>query len=56
MKVSDFSIPFLRFTDEDNFFLLAGPCVVESEEMTFRVAEKLVSISEKYRIPLNFNA
>ena len=27
--------------DENNFFLLAGPCVVESEELVFEVAEKI---------------
>lgn len=52
---------FLKHLFEDkfnaqNFFLLAGPCVVESKEVLFETAEKLVSISETYRIPLVFKS
>jgi len=56
MKVNDLNIPLLRFTDSGNFLLLAGPCVVESEEMTMRVAEKVAELSEKHRIPLIFKS
>lgn len=56
MKVSELDIPLLRFTDGSNFLLLAGPCVVESEEITMRVAEKLAELSEKHRIPLIFKS
>lgn len=56
MKVSDLNIPLLRFTDSDNFLLLAGPCVVESETITMKVAEKVCELSEKYRIPLIFKS
>ncbi|MCJ7820309.1 MAG: 3-deoxy-8-phosphooctulonate synthase, partial [Bacteroidales bacterium] len=56
MKVSELDIPLLRFTDGGNFLLLAGPCVVESEEITMRVAEKLAELSEKHRIPLIFKS
>lgn len=38
----------------DNFFLLAGPCVIEGEEMALRIAEKIVSITEKLNIPYVF--
>lgn len=39
---------------EDNFFLLAGPCVIEGEEMALRIAEKIVKITEKWQIPYVF--
>lgn len=42
--------------DETSFFLLAGPCVVESEELVFEVAEKVSGICKKYRIPYIFKS
>jgi len=42
--------------DRDNFFLLAGPCVVESEELVMEVAGKLKDICSRHRIPLVFKA
>lgn len=38
----------------DNFFLLAGPCVIEGEEMALRIAEKIVTLVEKRHIPYVF--
>jgi len=46
-------IPKLRFQGE-NFLLLAGPCVIEGEEMAFEIAEKILSITEKLHIPFVF--
>ena len=37
--------------DGNNFFLIAGPCVVESEELVFEVAEKVAGICKKLEIP-----
>jgi 2-dehydro-3-deoxyphosphooctonate aldolase (KDO 8-P synthase) len=37
--------------DEKNFFLIAGPCVVESEELIMEVAEKVSSICKNLGIP-----
>ena len=37
-----------------NFFLLAGPCAIEGEEMALEIAEKIVAISEKLKIPYIF--
>ena len=37
---------------DNNFFLLAGPCVIESEEIVFEVAEKLSAICQRLQIPL----
>lgn len=49
-------LPFIKHTDSGNFFLLSGPCVVESEEMTFRIAEKIKTITDKLKIPYVFKA
>lgn len=35
----------------DSFFLIAGPCVVESEELVFEIAEKVSAICKRHRIP-----
>ena len=37
--------------DEKNFFLIAGPCVVESEEIVFQIAEKVAGLCKQYQIP-----
>jgi 2-dehydro-3-deoxyphosphooctonate aldolase (KDO 8-P synthase) len=42
--------------DSDNFFLLAGPCVVESEELIMEVAERVSGICKKLGIPYVFKA
>jgi 2-dehydro-3-deoxyphosphooctonate aldolase (KDO 8-P synthase) len=51
-----FPIPRLKYAEEQTFFLIAGPCVVESEEMTLRIAEKIAAITGKLQIPLIFKA
>jgi len=38
----------------NNFFLIAGPCVIEGEEMAFDIAEKMVKITERLQIPYLF--
>lgn len=50
------SIPFIKNTDSGNFFLLAGPCVVEGEEMLFKTAEAIKRITDKLQIPFVFKA
>jgi 2-dehydro-3-deoxyphosphooctonate aldolase (KDO 8-P synthase) len=42
--------------DEKNFFLIAGPCVVESEDLVMEVAEKVSSMCKKLGIPYIFKA
>ncbi len=44
----------LKNTDSGNFFLLAGPCAIEGEHMAMEIAEKIVSVSEKMKIPYVF--
>ena len=47
-------IPQLNHTDSNNFFLLAGPCAIEGEDMALRIAEKVVGITDKLQIPYVF--
>ncbi|HEX2533203.1 MAG TPA: 3-deoxy-8-phosphooctulonate synthase, partial [Chitinophagaceae bacterium] len=42
--------------DPAGFFLIAGPCVVESEDLVFDVAGRVSEICRKHRIPLVFKA
>ncbi|MEP6683743.1 MAG: 3-deoxy-8-phosphooctulonate synthase [Parafilimonas sp.] len=42
--------------DENNFFLIAGPCVVENEELLLEVADKVYSICKRLGIPYVFKA
>ncbi len=50
------SLNNLKHTDKGNFFLLAGPCVVEGESLVFEVAEKVLAITNKLEIPYVFKA
>ena len=47
-------IPRLKHLDSGNFFLLAGPCAIEGEEMALRIAERVLEITEELRIPYVF--
>lgn len=38
----------------DNFFILAGPCAIEGEEIVMQIAERIVAITDKLKIPLVF--
>ena len=48
------NLPKLQHTDSGNFFLLAGPCAIEGEEMALRIAEKVVKITDTLKIPYVF--
>jgi len=52
MKLS--SIPKIKHQSSDNFFLIAGPCAIEGEKMAFRIAKKVVEISNNLQIPFIF--
>jgi len=47
-------IPKIKHISSNNFFLLAGPCAIEGEEMALRIAEKIVGITDKLEIPYIF--
>lgn len=48
------TIPNIKHLDSGNFFVLAGPCAIEGEEMAFHIAEELVKITDKLEIPFVF--
>jgi 2-dehydro-3-deoxyphosphooctonate aldolase (KDO 8-P synthase) len=48
------NIPQIKHTQSGNFFLMAGPCVIEGEDIALKIAEKIVNISDKLEIPLIF--
>lgn len=47
-------IDYLKNSKSNNFFLLAGPCVIEGEEMALDIAEKMVKITSRLGIPYVF--
>lgn len=47
-------IPRIKHLNQDNFFLLAGPCAIEGEEMAMRIAEQVLKITDKLKIPYIF--
>ncbi|TAL75056.1 MAG: 3-deoxy-8-phosphooctulonate synthase [Bacteroidetes bacterium] len=56
MSKAVINIPGIKFNESGNFFLIAGPCVVESEEVVFETAGHLVKLSEKYHLPFIFKS
>lgn len=50
----NFSIDKLKHTNSNNFFLMAGPCAIESEDMALSIAEKIVALTDKLNIPFIF--
>jgi len=48
------TIEKLKYTDQNNFFLMAGPCAIEGEKMAMEIAEQIVEISNRLKIPFIF--
>ncbi len=44
----------LKYTTAGNFFLMAGPCAIEGEEMVMEIAGKIVEITNRLKIPYIF--
>lgn len=44
----------IKHTDSLNFFLMAGPCAIEGRDMALRIAEQIVTITDRLRIPYIF--
>lgn len=44
----------LKHQDSNNFFLIAGPCAIEGRDMALGIAEKVVAITDKLKIPYIF--
>lgn len=51
-----FNIQNLRHEEVGNFFLIAGPCIIENRENPFEIAERIIGITEKLSIPYIFKA
>ena len=45
---------YLKSSATDNFFLLAGPCVIEGEQMALEIAEFACEVTSKLNIPYVF--
>jgi len=48
------NIPQIKHLNSGNFFVLGGPCAIEGEEMALKIAEELVTITDKLQIPYVF--
>lgn len=44
----------LKHINSGNFFLIAGPCAIESETMAMEIAEQVLTICDKLEIPYIF--
>src|SRR5690606_39028159 len=47
-------LPAIQHGNSSRFFLMAGPCAIEGEEMAMRIAERIVKITDKFEIPYIF--
>ncbi len=56
MKFNFDRLPKIKHTGSNNFFLLAGPCVIENEEMAYPIAEHILEITNRLEIPFIFKA
>lgn len=54
MHMSTVTLPKLKHTTSGNFFLLAGPCAIEGEDMALRIAESIVKTTDRLEIPFVF--
>jgi 2-dehydro-3-deoxyphosphooctonate aldolase (KDO 8-P synthase) len=50
------SIPQIRNAHDGNFFLIAGPCVIEGRTLCFEVAAEILEITNKLKIPFIFKS
>ena len=46
----------LNLSNNPNLFLIAGPCVVESEKISIEIAKRLVDITSRLKMPFIFKA
>ena len=56
MQTKEIQIGKIKIGGGNPLVFIAGPCVIESEEITFRIAEKLKAYSEKKNIPFIFKS
>lgn len=48
------TLPNIKYLDSGQFFLIAGPCAVESKDLCFEIAERMIEICEELKIPFVF--
>ena len=48
------NVPKIKHTKSGQFFLIAGPCAIEDENMALKIGEKIKTISSKFEIPFIF--
>lgn len=48
------SLAGIKHANSSNFFLMAGPCAIEGEEIALRIADRIVRITDKLNIPYIF--
>ena len=48
------NISNIKHKDSSNFFLIAGPCAIENEDMAMKIAERVITITDKLNIPYIF--
>ena len=56
MLISINSVPKIKHCKSGNFFLIAGPCVIENKNMPHEIAEAIFEITNKLQIPFIFKA
>jgi len=47
-------IPNIKNFDSGNFFLIAGPCAIEGEDIAMEIAERVAAVCEELHIPYIF--
>jgi len=47
---------YINLLNNRNLFLISGPCVVEGEKLTLRIAEKITKMTSDLKIPYIFKA
>lgn len=47
-------VPKIKYTSSGNFFLIAGPCAIEGEDIAMEIAEKVSNICQRLEIPYIF--
>jgi 2-dehydro-3-deoxyphosphooctonate aldolase (KDO 8-P synthase) len=47
-------VPNIKNIDSNNFFLIAGPCAIENEDMAMNIAEQVYNICQRLSIPYIF--
>lgn len=48
------NIPKIKHLESGNFFLMAGPCAIEGEDIALKIAERIVKITDNLQIPFIF--